>query len=86
LDLLDNLELAIEMWNSKLIEVWSLLTQSPTTFRGGAIWNVILDINGALKSIGIAMLVLFFVAGLVKQTTNRKWHYDYLFVLPLQRL
>ncbi len=70
MDLLDNLELAIEMWNSKLIEVWSLLTQSPTTFRGGAIWNVILDINGALKSIGIAMLVLFFVAGLVKQTTN----------------
>lgn len=70
MDLLDNLELAVEVWNSKLTEVWSLLTQSPTTFRGGAIWSIILDINGGLKAIGIALLVLFFVAGLVKQTTN----------------
>lgn len=30
------------------------------------IWNVIVDINGAVQSIGLALLVLFFVAGVVK--------------------
>jgi len=66
----DNLELAIELWNNKLTEIWSLLTQSPVTFKGGSIWNIIVGINGALEAIGIALLVLFFLSGVVKQTTN----------------
>ena len=61
-----NLSNALETWNSKLAEIWSLLTQSPETFKGGAIWNVILDIHGALQAIGYALLVLFFVIGVVK--------------------
>ena len=61
-----NLSNALETWNSKLAEIWSLLTQSPETFKGGAIWNVILDIHGALQAIGYALLVLFFVVGVVK--------------------
>lgn len=43
-----------------------LLTQSPQEFRGGNIWNVIVIIHGALQAIGLALLVLFFVAGMVK--------------------
>ena len=39
-----NLENALETWNSKLSEIWSLITQSPETFKGGTIWNVILKI------------------------------------------
>lgn len=61
-----NLSNALETWNEKLAEIWSLLTQSPETFKGGAIWNVILDIHGALQAIGYALLVLFFVVGVVK--------------------
>ena len=61
-----NLSNALETWNEKLAEIWSLLTQSPETFKGGAIWNVILDIHGALQAIGYALLVLFFVIGVVK--------------------
>ena len=61
-----NLSNALDTWNSKLAEIWSLLTQSPETFKGGAIWNVILDIHGALQAIGYALLVLFFVIGVVK--------------------
>ncbi len=61
-----NLENALEVWNEKLAEIWSLITQSPETFRGGAIWSVIVDIHGALQAIGYALLVLFFVIGVMK--------------------
>lgn len=61
-----NLVNALETWNSKLAEIWQIITQSPETFKGGDIWNVIVSINGALQAIGYALLVLFFVAGVVK--------------------
>lgn len=61
-----NLENALETWNEKLAEIWTLLTQSPKDFKGGTIWNVIVDINGVIQAIGLALLVLFFVIGMVK--------------------
>lgn len=61
-----NLENAIETWNEKLTEIWNLITQSPQDFHDGAIWSVILDIHGALQAIGYALLVLFFVIGVMK--------------------
>lgn len=61
-----NLQNALETWNSKFAEIWTLLTQSPESFKGGAIWQVILNIHGALQAIGYALLVLFFVIGVVK--------------------
>lgn len=61
-----NLENALQTWNDKLGEIWSLITQSPETFKGGTIWEVILKINGAVQAIGLALLVLFFVVGIIK--------------------
>jgi len=61
-----NLQNSLNTWNEKLAEVWKLLTQSPQDFKGGKIWEVILDIHGALMAIGLALLVLFFVAGVIK--------------------
>ena len=61
-----NLENALEVWNGKLSEIWQLITQSPQDFKSGAIWAVIEDIHGALQAIGYALLVLFFVVGVVK--------------------
>ena len=61
-----NLENALETWNEKLAEIWMLVTQSPENFKGGAIWTVITDIHGALQAIGYALLVLFFVIGVMK--------------------
>lgn len=61
-----NLEHALETWNDKLTEIWKLLTQSPKDFKGGGIWKVIVDINGTMQAIGFALLVLFFVIGVVK--------------------
>ena len=63
---IDNLNNALETWNNKLSEIWQLVAQSPTEFKGGGIWNVIVNIHGALQAVGLALLVLFFVIGVVK--------------------
>jgi hypothetical protein len=62
----ENIANALNTWNEKLAEIWSLITQSPTTFKGGGIWDVIVNIHGALQAIGYALLVLFFVMGVVR--------------------
>lgn len=65
-----NLENALSTWNEKLTEIWSLLTTTPQEFKGGSIWKVIVDINGAVQAIGLALLVLFFVVGMVKTCSS----------------
>ena len=64
--IVQNLNSALQTWSDKLAEIWTLLTQSPENFKGGAIWSVMMNINGGLKAIGYGLLVLFFAAGLVK--------------------
>ena len=61
-----NLQNTLGTWNEKLAEIWTLLTESPKGFKGGAIWNVIVNIHGALQAIGLALLGLFFLVGVVK--------------------
>ncbi len=61
-----NLENALETWSEKLAEIWQLITTSPQNFKGGSIWSVIVDINGAVQAIGLALLVLFFTVGMVR--------------------
>lgn len=61
-----NLQNALDTWNNKLSEIWQLLTTSPQEFKGGTIWNVMVNINGAVQAIGFALLVLFFVVGVVR--------------------
>ncbi len=68
--IIDNLTSALNTWNAKLAEIWSLLTESPETFKGGSIWEIILKIHDALEAIGLALLVLFFVWGLIKTCTS----------------
>ena len=60
----------LNTWNEKLAEVWQLLSMSPENFKGGGIWRVILNINGSLQAIGLALLVLFFLSGVVKTSAN----------------
>ena len=68
--IIDNLTSALNTWNEKLAEIWMLLTQSPETFKGGDIWNIIIKIHGALQAIGLSLLVLFFLWGLIRTCTN----------------
>ena len=62
----ENLQNALQTWNGKLSEIWQILTQSPEDFTGGDLWHVIVGIHGALQAIGYALLVLFFVVGVIK--------------------
>ena len=61
-----NLQRALDTWNEKLAEIWTLLLQSPEDFKGGRIWTVILDIHSTVQAIGIALLVLFFLTGIMR--------------------
>jgi hypothetical protein len=64
--IIENLENALDTWNSKMAEIFQLLTQSPETFKGGGIWAAILNIHDAVQAVGLGLLVLFFVVGVIK--------------------
>lgn len=65
-----NLQNSLDTWNGKMQEIWTLVSQSPQEFKGGGIWNAIVGINGAMQAIGLALLVLFFVVGVMRTCGN----------------
>lgn len=65
-----NLQNALDTWNGKLSEIWTLVSTTPEAFKGGSIWSVIVTINGALQAIGFGLLVLFFVVGVMRTCGN----------------
>lgn len=68
--IVSNLENALSGWNDKLTEIWSLLTTSPETFKGGTIWGLIVGINNALVGVGYGLLVLFFAMGVFQSAAS----------------
>lgn len=64
------LQNGLDTWNQKLLEIWSILTDSLTTFRGGGIYNIIQIINSSLIGVGIALCVLFFFMGMMKSMSS----------------
>ena len=68
--IVQNLQSALNTWNDKLNEIWTLLTQDPATFKGGSILSVMTSINGALKAIALGLLVLFFAMGIIKTCSS----------------
>jgi hypothetical protein len=65
-----NLQNALSTWNDKLSEIWQLLTLSITDFKGGGIWAIILNIHSAVQAIGLALVVLFFLMGIIKTCSS----------------
>ena len=61
-----NLQNALGIWNKYLSEIRQLITQSPEQFKGGSIWAVIVNIHDGVRAIGLALLVLFFVIGIMR--------------------
>lgn len=61
---------ALNTWNDKLAEIWAMVAQSPQTFRGGAVWGVMVNINGGLKAIAYGLLVLFTAIAIFGGTMN----------------
>ena len=68
--IIDILNYSLNFWSDAIRTIWDLLTTSPQNFRGGGVWNVISGIQGGLKGIAYALLVLFFLVGVVRTTTN----------------
>ena len=68
--IIDNLNYAFSVWNDKLTEMWSLLTQSPQAFKGGTIWQTIQTVNGAMQGIGYGLLVLFLAIGIFRSSAG----------------
>ena len=68
--IIDILNYSLNFWSDAIRTIWDLLTTSPQNFRGGGVWNVISSIQGGLKGIAYALLVLFFLVGVVRTTTN----------------
>ena len=66
----DNLQKAFSTWNDRMEELWGLPTQSPETFKDGAIWNAMVGINGTLQAIGYGLLVLFFAINLFRSAAS----------------
>lgn len=65
-----NLQSAMNTWNGKLTEIWSLVTVTPQEFRGGAIWGTIVNINDGLKAVGYGLLVLFFAMSIFQSAAS----------------
>ena len=68
--IVENLTNAFATWNTKMAEIWSLLALHPQDFKGGAVWGVMLNINGGLKAIGYALIVLFTAIAIFGGTMN----------------
>ena len=68
--IIDNLNYAFDVWNDKLTEMWSLLSQSPQAFKGGTIWQTIQTVNGAMQGIGYGLLVLFLAIGIFRSSAS----------------
>ena len=69
--IVQNLENALKTWNDKLSEIWQLITQSPEQFKGGTIWNVIVNIHGAV-TYGLELMMALFkiVQGVISTIMN----------------
>jgi len=67
-----NLQLAFDVWNDKLAEIWTLLTTTPQDFRGGGVWTAITNINNGMVAVGYGLLVLFFAMGILQSAASFK--------------
>jgi len=68
--IVENLEGAFHTWNEKLTEIWSLVSETPQQFKGGAIWDLAQNINAALQAVGYGLLILFFASSIFRSTAN----------------
>lgn len=61
-----NLEKSLERWNSTINEIWRIVTLSPQQFGSGDVWDRVSVINEGIRAVAYALVVLFFVSGVMK--------------------
>lgn len=73
--IVENLNNAFSTWNGKLTELWGLVTTSPQTFKGGAVW-------GVMQSLHNAMIGMQVMTNRRKDATAATWiYFDEIHVL-----
>jgi hypothetical protein len=64
------LEMVFGFWNNQISLVFSMLGQSPVTFKGGGPWAVIEGIEPIFVAVGSSLVVLFFVIGFCSESVD----------------
>lgn len=68
--ILDWLNMVFGFWNNQISMIFSLLGQSPLTFKGGTAWAVVERVEPIFISVGCSLVVLFFVIGFCAESIN----------------
>ena len=64
------LEIVFAFWNNQIALVFELLGQSPTDFKDGGPWAVIMGLNPIFVAVGSSLVVLFFVIGFCSESVD----------------
>ena len=64
--LIESLQNALSIWHYMQSMILGAAYQPPQTFRGGVIWPIVESIYGGVQAVGYALLVLFFVVGVIR--------------------
>ena len=71
-DILALLEMVLGFWNNQINLVFSLLGQSPVSFKGGGPWAVVENLQPLFVGVGSGLVVLFFVIGFCAESVDIK--------------
>ena len=71
-DILALLEMVLGFWNNQINLVFSLLGQSPVSFKGGSPWAVVENLQPLFVGVGSGLVVLFFVVGFCAESADIK--------------
>ena len=66
------LETVLAFWNNQINLVFSLLGQSPVSFKGGGPWAVVEGLQPLFVGVGSGLVVLFFVIGFCAESVDIK--------------
>ena len=64
------LNLVFSFWNHQMGLVYSMLGQTPDTFKGGSAWSAIEAVNPLFVGVGSSLVVLFFVIGFCAESVD----------------
>lgn len=66
------LEMVFGFWNNQISLVFSMLGQSPVSFKSGGPWAIIEGIEPIFVAVGSSLVVLFFVIGFCSESVDVK--------------
>lgn len=66
----NNLNNGLQEFNKRYQEIIEIITSPIQSYKGGTIFDVVDTINGAIKTVGYSLLVIFCLVGIVKMSTS----------------